>query len=85
MVCILAIVDPHNSAVPAGLEAFTVGLVVLVVGLSMGFNSGYAVNPPRDLGRQRVHVSSPHLLDTVGRMYHLYPKGGVWLGMLFGL
>ena len=40
MVCILAIVDPHNSAVPAGLEAFTVGLVVLVVGLSMGFNSG---------------------------------------------
>ena len=50
MVCILAIVDPHNNAVPAGLEAFTVGLVVLVVGLSMGFNSGYAVNPARDLG-----------------------------------
>ena len=52
MVCILAIVDPHNSAVPAGLEAFTVGLVVLVVGLSMGFNSGYGVNPARDLGRR---------------------------------
>jgi aquaporin-3 len=24
--------------------------VVLVIGLSMGFNSGYAVNPARDLG-----------------------------------
>ncbi|XP_028827695.1 aquaporin-3b [Denticeps clupeoides] len=50
IVCILAIVDPHNNSVPKGLEAFTVGFVVLVIGLSMGFNSGYAVNPARDLG-----------------------------------
>lgn len=26
------------------------GFVVLVIGQSMGFNSGYAVNPARDLG-----------------------------------
>ncbi|CAK6963601.1 aquaporin-3-like [Scomber scombrus] len=50
IVCIVAIVDPHNNPVPRGLEAFTVGFVVLVIGLSMGFNSGYAVNPARDLG-----------------------------------
>nr|XP_046231194.1 aquaporin-3-like [Scatophagus argus] len=50
IVCILAIADPHNNAVPRGLEPFTVGFVVLVIGLSMGFNSGYAVNPARDLG-----------------------------------
>lgn len=48
--CVLAIIDPHNSPVPPGLEPFTIGLVVLVIGLSMGFNSGYAVNPARDLG-----------------------------------
>lgn len=48
--CVLAIVDPNNNAVPGGLEPFTVGFVVLVIGLSMGFNSGYAVNPARDLG-----------------------------------
>lgn len=42
--------DPHNNPIPQGLEAFTVGFVVLVIGLSMGFNSGYAVNPARDLG-----------------------------------
>lgn len=48
--CVLAIIDPRNSPVPSGLEPFTVGLVVLVIGLSMGFNSGYAVNPARDLG-----------------------------------
>ncbi|KAL3042041.1 hypothetical protein OYC64_020069 [Pagothenia borchgrevinki] len=50
IVCILAIVDPRNNPVPQGLEPLTVGLVVLVIGLSMGFNSGYAVNPARDLG-----------------------------------
>lgn len=50
IVCILAIVDPHNRSVPRGLESFSIGLVVLVIGLSMGFNSGYAINPARDLG-----------------------------------
>ncbi|XP_076842452.1 aquaporin-3b [Brachyhypopomus gauderio] len=50
IVCVLAIVDPYNNPIPRGLEAFTVGFVVLVIGLSMGFNSGYAVNPARDLG-----------------------------------
>ncbi|KPP68012.1 aquaporin-3-like [Scleropages formosus] len=50
IICILAIVDPYNNPIPRGLEAFTVGFVVLVIGLSMGFNSGYAVNPARDLG-----------------------------------
>lgn len=48
--CILAIDDPHNGLVRRGLESLAVGLVVLVIGLSMGFNSGYAVNPARDLG-----------------------------------
>ncbi|XP_053264990.1 aquaporin-3 [Podarcis raffonei] len=50
LVCVLAIVDPHNNPVPKGLEAFTVGFVILVIGTSMGFNSGYAVNPARDFG-----------------------------------
>ncbi|XP_054905124.1 aquaporin-3a [Poeciliopsis prolifica] len=50
IVCILAIVDPYNNPIPQGLEAFTVGFVVLVIGQSMGFNSGYAVNPARDFG-----------------------------------
>lgn len=50
IVCVLAIVDPFNNPVPTGLEAFTVGFVVLVIGTSMGFNSGYAVNPARDFG-----------------------------------
>ncbi|XP_043849490.1 aquaporin-3-like [Dromiciops gliroides] len=50
IICVLAIVNPHNNPVPRGLEAFTVAFVVLVIGTSMGFNSGYAVNPAQDFG-----------------------------------
>ncbi|MEE6510838.1 hypothetical protein FKM82_031149 [Ascaphus truei] len=49
LVCILAVVDEGNNAAPRGLQPFVIGLVVLLVGLSMGFNCGYPINPARDL------------------------------------
>ena len=73
IVCILAIVDPYNNPIPAGLEAFTVGFVVLVIGLSMGLNSGYAVNPARDLG-PRLFTSiagwGSEVFRSVSRRYY---------------
>ncbi|XP_052326596.1 aquaporin-10b isoform X3 [Oncorhynchus keta] len=50
MVCILALGDSRNSPAPAGLQPVLVGAVVLVIGVSMGSNSGYALNPARDIG-----------------------------------
>ncbi|KAJ8000325.1 hypothetical protein DPEC_G00203660 [Dallia pectoralis] len=50
MICILALGDSRNSPAPAGLEPVLVGAVVLVIGISMGSNSGYALNPARDIG-----------------------------------
>lgn len=47
---ILAIVDTRNKGVPAGLEPIAVGLLILVIGLSMGVNCGIPLNPARDLG-----------------------------------
>ncbi|XP_040278007.1 aquaporin-3-like [Bufo bufo] len=49
MICILAVIDEDNNAAPRGLQPFVIGLVVLLVGLSMGFNCGYPINPARDL------------------------------------
>jgi MIP family channel proteins len=46
---ILGITDKRH-AVPAGLGPVIVGLLVLGIGASFGFNSGYAINPARDLG-----------------------------------
>ncbi|XP_044052642.1 aquaporin-3a isoform X2 [Siniperca chuatsi] len=80
IVCILAIVDPYNNPIPQGLEAFTVGFVVLVIGLSMGFNSGYAVNPARDLG--------PRLFTAMAGVrngWFLVPIFAPFLGTIIGV
>jgi len=47
---IFGITDTRNSPAPAGLAPVVVGLAVLVIGASFGFNSGYAINPARDFG-----------------------------------
>uniref|UniRef100_F6XXM9 Aquaporin 10 n=1 Tax=Monodelphis domestica TaxID=13616 RepID=F6XXM9_MONDO len=50
IVGIFAITDTKNKGVPAGLEPVAVGLLILAIGLSMGTNCGYPLNPARDLG-----------------------------------
>jgi MIP family channel proteins len=47
---IFGITDSRNSPAPAGLAPVVVGLLVVVIGASFGFNAGYAINPARDLG-----------------------------------
>lgn len=55
---ILAITDKRNQAVESNLAPLIVGLLVVVIGMSMGGNAGYAINPARDFG--------PRLLSAIG-------------------
>ncbi len=55
---IFAFGQPHSLA-PAGLGALPVALLVLVIGLSLGGTTGYAINPARDLGPRLVHQFLP--------------------------
>jgi len=50
MAVILAITDQRNNATPSWLTPIIVGAIVVAVGVSFGFNAGYAINPARDLG-----------------------------------
>jgi len=47
---ILGITDSRNAPAPAGLAPVVVGLLVVGIGMAFGVNSGYAINPARDLG-----------------------------------
>lgn len=47
--CIFAITDTNNSPALKGTEALVIGILVSVIGVSLGMNSGYAINPSRDL------------------------------------
>ncbi|NWG12695.1 MAG: MIP family channel protein [Acidobacteria bacterium] len=48
LVC--ALTDRRNSAPEANLGPLLIGLLVVAIGICFGFNSGYAINPARDLG-----------------------------------
>ena len=58
MAGIFAISDARNVPPPAGLAPLLVGLLVVAIGAAFGFNSGYAINPARDIG--------PRLFTAVG-------------------
>jgi glycerol uptake facilitator-like aquaporin len=47
---IFAVTDSRNSAPTGNLAPLIVGLLVALIGMTFGFNSGYAINPARDLG-----------------------------------
>jgi glycerol uptake facilitator protein len=50
--------QPHSLA-PATMGALPVALVVVVIGLSLGGTTGYAINPARDLGPRIAHFLLP--------------------------
>ena len=50
MMVIFAVSDARNMAVPPSIGPILVGATVFVIGMTYGLNSGYAINPARDLG-----------------------------------
>jgi MIP family channel proteins len=58
VLAILALTDPRNMAPSPTLAPVVIGLLVVLIGMTFGFNCGYAVNPARDLG--------PRLFTWVG-------------------
>ncbi|XP_071494488.1 aquaporin-9-like [Diadema antillarum] len=45
---ISAAFDKYNTKPPSGLEPALVGALLMAIGLSFGYNAGYAINPARD-------------------------------------
>ena len=54
---VLHITSPSGGL--GSLDALPVALVVLVIGLSLGGTTGYAINPARDLGPRLMHALLP--------------------------
>ncbi|SRR6266567_3415138 len=47
---IFALVDSRNQPVQANLNPLIIGFLIVAIGASFGLNTGYAINPARDLG-----------------------------------
>ena len=50
LLIVCAITDRYNGPPPAGLVPLALWITVLGIGASLGFQTGYAINPARDLG-----------------------------------
>uniref|UniRef100_A0A1I7YD23 Aquaporin-9 n=1 Tax=Steinernema glaseri TaxID=37863 RepID=A0A1I7YD23_9BILA len=48
-ICVSLITDKRNG-IPSWLQPLYIGLTIMLVGMAVGMNSGYAVNPARDFG-----------------------------------
>jgi glycerol uptake facilitator protein len=47
---IFAVIDVRNSPPQGNLAPYIIGFIVVGIGLSFGYNAGYAINPARDFG-----------------------------------
>ncbi|KAJ7777843.1 aquaporin-like protein [Mycena maculata] len=50
LIVVLATTDSHNSPPPPGLFPLVLFILILGIGASLGMETGYAINPARDLG-----------------------------------
>jgi MIP family channel proteins len=48
--CIFGITDAKNIGAPPNLAPICIGALVVLIGMTFGFNCGYAINPARDFG-----------------------------------
>jgi glycerol uptake facilitator protein len=84
---ILAIVDTRNSAPGANLAPFIIGLVVVGIGMALGADAGYAINPARDLGPRLaswITGWSNAWNDQNGSFYAWVPIVGPFVGGVLG-
>ncbi|MBP1636506.1 MAG: glpF [Acidobacteria bacterium] len=86
MAGIFAISDARNVPAPAGLAPLLVGLLVVGIGAAFGFNSGYAINPARDLGPRLFTAVGGWGLEVfrAGNSWWWVPIAGPCLGAVLG-
>ncbi|KDQ25901.1 hypothetical protein PLEOSDRAFT_1066922 [Pleurotus ostreatus PC15] len=90
LIVVLAIGDKRNCPPPAGLAPLVLFLLILGIGASLGMQTGYALNPARDLGPRLLTVMAGYgkTVFTFRNQYWLWcpimgPIVGAQLGTIF--
>jgi glycerol uptake facilitator protein len=81
---ILAITDPRNQPVIAGMEPVLIGLIVVAIGVSWGGMHGYAINPARDFGPRLFTLAAGFKNTGFDNFVFVVPIAGPLLGGVLG-
>lgn len=88
LLCICALTDERNIAPKSNMAPLLIGAVVLMIGMSMGANCAYAINPARDFS-PRLFTWLAGWGDQVFRSpnttWYLVPIMGPFLGGIIGV
>lgn len=86
MIAVLSLGDDQNNPPGAGMHAFILGLLVTVLKMTLGYNTGGALSPSSDFGprllAQVVGYKTSHLWSTGWWVYG--PWGGTISGAVIG-
>ncbi|KAK2512128.1 aquaporin-7 [Columba guinea] len=84
---ILVIHDEKNNEALKGTQALLTGLLVVGIGLGMGMNTGYALNPSRDLPPRIFTAIAGWGIEvfTAGHYWWWVPLTAPLVGSLFGV
>jgi glycerol uptake facilitator protein len=88
LMLILAITDARNTAPGANLAPWIIGIAVVVIGMSLGATSGYAINPARDFGPRLaswITGWSTAMNESGGNFYAWVPIVGPLIGGAIGV
>jgi aquaglyceroporin related protein len=85
-VAILALGDDSNAPPGAGMNALVIGLISTVISMALGWNTGLAMNPARDIGPRLALLALGYGTETSfnGSYWFWGPWCGPILGALFG-
>ncbi|KAM3084623.1 Aquaporin-4 [Clarireedia jacksonii] len=80
-IAVLALGDDMNAPPGAGMSAFIMALVVTVLSMAFGYNTGAAMNPSRDLGPRLALCALGYGTDLFTNVYWIW---GNWCAPITG-
>lgn len=80
-VAVLALGDDTNAPPGAGMNALVLGLIITVLSMAFGYNTGAALNPTRDLGPRLAVFALGYGSDVFTNGYWVY---GPWVATITG-
>ncbi|CEP61070.1 Aqy3p LALA0_S02e06062g [Lachancea lanzarotensis] len=81
--CLMALLDDSNAPPTSGMTALIVGFLVAAIGMALGFQTSFTINPARDLG-PRIFASMIGYGPHAFHLTHWWWTWGTWGGPIAG-